>query len=68
MNLACLTVAAYGLLGLLFALWFSRAGAARLSSLARGADLPFKLIIVPATVALWPILLLRSLWPWREEP
>lgn len=50
--------------GLLFALPFLACGLQRIDSAARGSRLAFRLIILPGTVALWPLLLrhwLRSI-------
>jgi hypothetical protein len=51
----------YAGLGLLFALAFVSRGVERLDPGARGATLGFRLIIVPASIALWPLLLRRWL-------
>jgi len=51
----------YAGVGLLFALPFAARGVDRLDPDARGARLGFRLAILPASVALWPLLLRR----WR---
>jgi hypothetical protein len=57
---ACLLVmAAYGALGLLFALPFHWRGLPALDAGAHGAGLGFRLLITPGVVALWPLLALR---------
>lgn len=50
--------AAYLAAGILFALFFSFAGAARLDRAAKGAGLLFRLFILPGAALLWPLLLL----------
>ena len=51
----------YAGLGALFALAFAVRGVERLDPAARGATLGFRLIILPASIALWPLLLRRWL-------
>jgi hypothetical protein len=53
--------AAYLLLGLLFGLPFVALGAGRLDPAARGAGMGFRLLILPGSIALWPILAWRLL-------
>ena len=55
--LACF--AAYGAAGLPFAVAFVTVGIGRIDHAARGAPLGFRLIILPASVALWPLLLAK---------
>jgi hypothetical protein len=45
--------------GLLFAVAFVTAGVGRVDAAARGTSLGFRLLILPGTGALWPLLLLR---------
>lgn len=47
--------------GLLFAVWFVSFAVQRLDEAARGAGIGFRLLILPGTVALWPMLLARAL-------
>lgn len=55
---------AYLGVGLLFALhFFLRGGLARLDPGAGAGSLPFKILIFPGAVALWPFLLRRSRRP-----
>ena len=56
---------AYGTLGVLFAIPFLMFGISRIDSRANGAGLPFRLIVFPGVVALWPLLLQRT---WRRRP
>jgi hypothetical protein len=51
----------YAGLGLLFGLGFVTRGVERLDPAARGASRGFRLIVLPAAVALWPLLLRRWL-------
>ena len=52
----------YALAGLLFSLPFLLLGAGRIDPAARQGSRGFRLIILPGTVALWPILA----WKWRR--
>jgi hypothetical protein len=49
----------YAILGFLFGLAFVSRGVERLDPGARGATLGFRLIILPAAIALWPLLARR---------
>lgn len=53
----------YVLFGLGFALWFLTRGVARLDPAAGGTGVVLRLLLVPGTVALWPLLLIR----WRQH-
>lgn len=55
-------VAGYALVGLLFALPFLLRGAGRVDPAAREGSRGFRLLILPGTVALWPILASK----WRR--
>ena len=46
-------------LGLAFAIPFAFLGAGRIDPAARAGSLGFRLLIVPASAALWPLLLSR---------
>ncbi|HTF88441.1 MAG TPA: hypothetical protein VK843_08530 [Planctomycetota bacterium] len=46
-------------IGLVFALAFAFVGAGRVDRDARSGSLGFRILILPASVALWPLLLLR---------
>lgn len=59
-------VAAYVALGLLFAVAFVTAGVGRIDPSAGHAPVGFRLLIVPGTVALWPLLAIR--WIRRQQP
>jgi hypothetical protein len=59
MTIAYLTLtstALYAACGLAFAVALVTAGIGRLDPAARGASVAFRLLIVPGTVALWPLL------------
>jgi TfoX/Sxy family transcriptional regulator of competence genes len=52
-------------IGLAFAILFAWRGAAAVDPAAKDATLGFRLLIVPASALLWPLLLRR--W-WRRSP
>lgn len=52
----------YALVGLLFAFPFLMRGAGRIDPAAQEGSRGFRLMILPGTVALWPILA----WKWRR--
>ena len=54
-----IVVAVYALLGVLFALWFVTLGVSRLDQGARGGPIGFRVLIFPASAALWPVLALK---------
>lgn len=50
----------YIIIGALFALLFVSFGASRIDPAARGTGVGFRLLILPAAAALWPLLA----WRW----
>ena len=58
---AVAAMASYAGLGVLFASWFVSAGVARVDHEARTGSFGFRVLIFPACVALWPLLLWRSM-------
>jgi len=54
-------------IGLIFAVGFAAAGAARLDPGARGAPLLFRVLIVPGAAALWPALAVKLLCQGRSH-
>ena len=60
-------LAAYGLLGVLFAIAFVSKGIQRLDPVAEHAPLGFRLIVIPGAAALWPLLLVRWLRSARRS-
>jgi hypothetical protein len=71
-TLATGLVAAIGLylaIGLAFALWFLWSGVDRVDASARRGTPGFRLLILPGSVALWPLLLrrLKAGGPPRER-
>jgi hypothetical protein len=52
-------LAAYSILGVLFAAAFLSTGIGRVDSIARGSSLGFRLIILPGVIGFWPLLLTR---------
>jgi len=59
-NILVLAVSIYLGIGLLFSIPFAFIGAGGIDSTAREATLGFKLIIIPGSMALWPLLA----WRW----
>jgi hypothetical protein len=53
-------------LGLLFALGFVTLGASRIDPVTRGMPLQARLILLPGSALLWPVLLWRTLT--RQQP
>ena len=58
--------AAYVAVGLLFAAAFVTAGVGHIDPSAEHAPIGFRLLIVPGTVALWPLLAMR--WIRGKQP
>ena len=67
-NLFVIGLLVYATLGFLFALAFLNFGIQRIDPEARGASYGFRLIILPGTVAFWPMLLKRWLQGASEPP
>jgi hypothetical protein len=57
-------LAAYLFLGVVFAIPFAIKGAATIDPVARHATWGFRILVIPAAAALWPLLLLR----WARSP
>ncbi len=55
-------------IGALFAVAFACVGAGRVDHEARSGSFGFRVLIVPASVALWPLLLLRWIRASGEAP
>jgi len=62
-QIVLIATAVYAVLGLLFALASVTRGIGRIDHAAQGAPIGFRLIIFPASAALWPVLLRK--W-WRS--
>ncbi len=60
--------AAWIAIGTLFALAFAFIGAGRIDREARSGSLGFRVLIFPASVALWPLLLMRWIRATGEAP
>ncbi len=58
---------AYAGIGLVFGLAFVGWGVSRVDPGARGAGVMFRLMILPGTAALWPLLASRWLRAGRED-
>lgn len=54
-------------LGLLFALFFVTKGAGKIDPTAKAGTLGFRLLIIPGTMAFWPLLAKRW-WQGATEP
>jgi len=67
-NILILIAAIYLSIGLLFAIPFVFFGAGRIDPTARKATAGYKLIIIPGTMALWPLLAFRWLKGVSEPP
>jgi hypothetical protein len=52
-------LAAYAAAGVAFAIPFVTLGVQRLDPVAKGSGAAFRLIILPGSAALWPLLLVR---------
>jgi hypothetical protein len=65
-SLVVLLAEAYLALGLVFAIAFASFGVGRIDPAAHGATLGFRLLIVPGSALLWPLLLRR--WLRRQQP
>lgn len=57
----------YALIGVAFGVYFGFAGARALDEAARGSGIGFRLIIIPAAAALWPLLAFR-VWSGKRMP
>lgn len=54
-----ITLGAYLAAGLLFAVPFVRSGVGRIDPVAKEAGWRFRVLILPGTIALWPLLMMR---------
>lgn len=61
-NIILLIAALYLLAGVLFAVFFLSKGLKKMDTAAHGSGWGFRLIILPGTVVLWPVLLNK----WRK--
>lgn len=68
-NIALTILAIYILIGLPIGIAFIARGVTRVDPVATGSSLRFRLLILPGTVALWPIMLRKWLGATRAtEP
>ena len=58
----------YGVAGLFFAIAFVTTGVKRIDSQAIGSGVAFRVLIFPASAALWPLLLRRWISRTAEPP
>jgi len=61
-NIALTLLAAYALIGLPIGIAFVARGVTRIDAVAVGSSLRFRLLILPGSIALWPIMLRK----WRR--
>lgn len=52
-------VAVYLVMGLVFSLYFSFSGVKKIDGLAKNSSFGFKLIIIPGSILLWPLLVIK---------
>jgi len=65
---AAAALGAYLVLGVIFALWFVLRGVQRVDRDAQDGSPGFRIVIFPASVALWPLLLARAIRGGGEAP
>ncbi len=53
------TVGIYGLIGLVFGLWFVVRGVGRVDLVARDGSRGFRILILPGVAAFWPLFVWR---------
>jgi hypothetical protein len=58
-ELVLLVVAGYALAGVVFALCFVTVGVTRLDPASRGTSWTFRVLILPGSAALWPLLAVK---------
>lgn len=56
-NIALILAFVYLIIGVVFAIFFLSRGIEKVDTAAHGSGLGFRLIILPGTIALWPVLL-----------
>lgn len=64
-EIVLLVLAVYALAGTAFALAFVTAGVTRLDPAARGTSWAFRALILPGSVALWPVLAVK--WAQHKQ-
>lgn len=57
-----LTILLYVIAGLIFAVLFISCGMVRIDPVAHGAPWSFRVLMIPGSAALWPLLAVR----WRQ--
>lgn len=55
----------YLFIGLVFAIWFVFRGASKIDAGLRNANWKLRLLLLPGSMALWPVLIRKSL---RKQP
>lgn len=66
-NSLVIAVAIYASIGLVFAVAFAFRGAGTIDPMAKGGSWGFRILIIPASAALWPLLALRWLGEARAS-
>jgi hypothetical protein len=59
--LILITLALYAAIGLLFAVMFAFLGIHKVDPAARRASVAFRLLMIPGSAALWPVMLIKWL-------
>lgn len=54
-----LAIAAYFAIGALVALPFVAVGISRVDAAAKGSSIAFRILVLPGSVALWPLVLMK---------
>jgi hypothetical protein len=58
----------YAIAGVIFAIPFVIRGVGRIDPVARSGTIGFRILIIPGTIALWPLLLSRWVGGRRQPP
>jgi len=66
-NLLVIVLGIYLGFGLLFSLFFVAKGAGKIDPTAKAGTIGFRLLIIPGTMAFWPLLAKRW-WQGKTEP
>ncbi len=61
MNIVLIIVLIYIIIGLIFAVFFVSKGATKIDDSAKNINWKLKLMLLPASIAFWPILLKKML-------
>jgi hypothetical protein len=61
-------ISLYAVAGLIFAIPFVTRGVGRIDPVARSGTIGFRILIIPGTIALWPLLLSRWIGGRSQPP